>query len=486
MLSFIPIRWRLILFHVLTVLGIGAVLVIGLFAVFGIAVSESVEQLASSRANEAARIIESTGRLTDDDLVSLNRDSVIIIALDAEGRVVAQTGAGLPAGSRVEDDLWRRVLATGEGAGAAGQGRFDLWDDAAYHLHAEPVNAPESGIAIVEAAVNYDRVGADQFTWITLGFAGFGILAFILVTIGSYYLVRYSLSPVRAIADAAAEISAVDLSRRLPVRSKRDELGQLAMTFNGLLGRLDSAFRDRERTLEQQRQFVADASHELRTPLTSILGYARMLRTWGLERPEMAREAVRSLEQEALRMKALVEGMLQLTRGDEGVPLQQEEHHLGEIVLRAIDPILASNDDGITIDADLTCLTGLPVPSNDLIVRVEADQIHQALTILLDNAMKFSPPGGTVRVRLQPQEDVVDVCVVDEGPGVPPAIQDRIFERFFRAETSRTTRGTGLGLSIARAIAERHGGSLTVESEPGHGATFRLRIPRALPEDIPR
>lgn len=480
MLSFISIRWRLILFHVLTMLGIGAVLVIGLFAVFGIAVSESVEQLASSRANEAARIIESTGGLADADLVSLNRDNVIIIALDREGRVVTQTGSGLPDGSRVEDDLWRTVLATGEGAGAPGQGRFDPWDDAAYHLHAEPVNAPESGIAIVEAAVNYDRVGADQFTWITLGFAGFGILAFILVTIGSYYLVRYSLSPVRAIADAAAEISAVDLSRRLPVRSRRDELGQLAMTFNDLLGRLDSAFRDRERALEQQRRFVADASHELRTPLTSILGYARMLRTWGLERPEMAREAVSSLEQEAIRMEALVEGLLQLARGDEGAPLQREEHDLGEIVLRAIDPVLASNDDGITIDADLTCL------AEDVLAWVDADQIHQALMILLDNAMKFSPPGGTVRVRLQPRGDVVDVCIVDEGPGIPPEIQDRIFERFFRAETSRTTRGTGLGLPIARAIAERHGGSLTVESTPGNGAAFRLRIPRALPEDIPR
>lgn len=478
MLSFISIRWRLILFHVLTMLGIGAVLVIGLFAVFGIAVSESVEQLASSRANEAARIIESTGGLADADLVSLNRDSVIIIALDREGRVVTQTGSGLPDGSRVEDDLWRTVLATGKGTGAPGQGRFDLWDDAAYHLHAEPVNAPESGIAIVEAAVNYDRVGADQFTWITLGFAGFGILAFILVTIGSYYLVRYSLSPVRAIADAAAEISAVDLSRRLPVRSRRDELGQLAMTFNDLLGRLDSAFRDRERVLEQQRRFVADASHELRTPLTSILGYARMLRTWGLERPEMAREAVSSLEQEAIRMEALVEGMLQLARGDEGVPMRQEEHDLGEVILRAIDPILASNDDGITIDADLTCLTCLTDLSKDVVAWVDADQIHQALMILLDNAMKFSPSGGTVRVRLQPRGDVVDICVIDEGPGIPPEIQDRIFERFFRAEASRTTRGTGLGLSIARAIADRHGGSLTVESTPGNGATFRLRIPR--------
>ncbi len=314
------------------------------------------------------------------------------------------------------------------------------------------------------AGVSYDRVGQSQFELLTLGFAGFGILAFVLVTIGSYLLVRSSLAPVKAIADAAAEISAVDLSRRLPVGSTRDELGQLAMTFNDLLGRLDSAFQDRERTLERQRQFVADASHELRTPLTSILGYARMLRTWGLERPELAREAVVSLEQEATRMDALVSGLLQLTRGDEGVPLEREVHDVGEIVLRAIDPILASRDEAVIVDADLTDPAN---PTNEAVAWVDASQIHQALTILLDNAVKFSPPGGTIRVRLGHERDFVEICVIDEGPGIPPEIQDRIFERFFRAETSRTTPGSGLGLPIARTIAERHGGTLTVTSKPG-------------------
>ncbi len=368
------------------------------------------------------------------------------------------------------------------------RGTLDLWDDRAIYVHSEPIADPSSSIRSVVAGVSYDRVGQSQFELLTLGFAGFGILAFVLVTIGSYLLVRSSLAPVKAIADAAAEISAVDLSRRLPVGSTRDELGQLAMTFNDLLGRLDSAFQDRERTLERQRQFVADASHELRTPLTSILGYARMLRTWGLERPELAREAVVSLEQEATRMDALVSGLLQLTRGDEGVPLEREVHDVGEIVLRAIDPILASRDEAVIVDADLT---GPADPTEEAVAWVDASQIHQALTILLDNAVKFSPPGGTIRVRLQQERDVVEIRVIDEGPGIPPEIQDRIFERFFRAETSRTTPGSGLGLLIARAIAERHGGTLTVTSKPGRGATFRLRIPRgigqhALSEPQPR
>jgi len=281
MLTAMPIRWRLTLFHILTVLGIGALLVIGLFAVFGIAVAEAVEQQASSRANEAARIIESTGQLSENDLASLSRDNVIVVALDERGEVIAQTGSGIPEGVQVPNDLWKAVLASGEGSGGEHLGPFTPWDDSLRYLHAEPVEAPGSPIRVVEAVVSYDYVGQNQFEVVTLLFAGIGVLVFILIGIGSFFLVRFSLSPVADIASSAAEITAVDLSRRLPVRSKRDELGRLAITFNELLERLEEAFRHREEALARQRRFVADASHELRTPLTSILGYARMLRSWG-------------------------------------------------------------------------------------------------------------------------------------------------------------------------------------------------------------
>jgi len=492
-LSRISIRWRLVLFHVLTMLGIAAVLIFGLFVIFGTAVANSVEQQAEARSNEAARIVESTGTLTEDNLALLNRDNVMIVALDAEGRVVSQTGFGLEPGTRLPQGEWSRTLIRGEGLKDEVRGALDLWDDRAIFIHTETIREPGSDsvdnpgtgspspIASVGAGVSYDWVGQHQFEWITIALAGFGVVAFVLVTIGSFVLVRHSLAPVQAIAETAAEIGEHDLSRRLPVRSERDELGNLALTFNELLGRLDTAFRDRERTLEQQRRFVADANHELRTPLTSVLGYAQMLRAWGLERPEVAREAVESLEREAVRMEALVNGMLQLTRGDEGAPLMLEHRDLGELVLDAIEPILASSADGVAIDADLSSgpdQPGSPHRPEGVVATVDSDQIHQALMILLDNAVKFSPRGGRVRVTLGADPDAVEICVADKGPGIPPELHERIFERFFRAESSRTTRGSGLGLAIARAIAERHGGTLTVTSEPGHGATFRLRIPR--------
>ncbi|HEV2065353.1 MAG TPA: HAMP domain-containing sensor histidine kinase, partial [Thermomicrobiales bacterium] len=434
MLSRMSIRWRLILFHVLTMLGIAAVLIFGLFVIFGIAVANSVEQQAEARSNEAARIVESTGTLTADNLAVLNRDNVMIFALDGEGRVVSQTGFGLQLGTQLPQGEWSRTLIRGEGLEDEVRGALDLWDDRAIFIHTETVGEPGGGsadnpgtgssspIASVGAGVSYDWVGQTQFEWITIALAGFGVVAFVLVTIGSFVLVRHSLAPVQAIAETAAEIGEHDLSRRLPVRSERDELGNLAVTFNELLARLDTAFRDRERTLEQQRRFVADASHELRTPLTSILGYARMLRAWGLERPEVAREAVDSLEREAVRMEALVNGMLQLTRGDEGAPLLLEPRDLGQLVLDAIDLILAANLDEVTIDANLSSgpeRPGSPDRPEGMVATVDANQIHRVLMILLDNAVKFSPRGGRVQVTLGAEPDAVEICVTDTGPGIP-------------------------------------------------------------------
>lgn len=477
MLRAMPIRWRLTLFHILTVLGIGALLVIGLFAVFGIAVSETVEQQASSRANEAARIIESTGGLSGDDLVSLGRDHVIIVALDGRGAIVAQSGSGIPEGTTVRDDLWREVLASGEGNGGEHRGPFTPWDDSIRYLHAEPVDAPGSPIRVVEAVVSYDHVGQTQFQVVTLFFAGFGIVAFILISVGSFFLVRFSLAPVAEIASSAAEITAVDLSRRLPVRSKRDELGRLAITFNELLERLEEAFRHREKALADQRRFVADASHELRTPLTSILGYARMLRAWGLSDPAAAREAVAALEEEAERMEALVERLLQLARSDEGAPLRLEAHDLREIVERAVRQARSSARMGITIRE--------AIPPEPVIVCCDAGQIREVFAIVLDNAVKFSPPEGEVTIRLSSTPREATIAISDRGPGIAVADQERIFERFYRAETSRTTKGTGLGLAIAAETLRRHGGSIAVGSAPGRGATFTIRLPRRLPVQPP-
>jgi len=467
-LSWISIRWRITLFHITTMLGIAALLTIGMFAVFGIAVENAIEATAESRANEAARIVETTGTLTDADLASLNRNGVFIVALDGDGRVVRQIGAGVTAGTVADSNVWREVLAADEGRGGPERVLFSRWDDSAVYTYTEPVHSDESAIRVIEAGASYDQVGQSQFEGVTFAFVGFGIVAFILVTIGSIYLVRSSLAPVTAIAEAAAEIGAADLSRRLPVQSRRDELGRLAMTFNALLDRLETAFADREEALAHQRRFVADASHELRTPLTSIMGYTRMLRDWGLDHPEASAEAVARMEVEGLRMQALVEGLLQLARGDEAGPQAVAEADLGPIVL---DAVAGTAIDGRNVGIDLR------LPDGEVRGRVDREAIRQVLGILLDNAARFSPENGTITVALTASGNDAAVSVADSGPGIAPEHQARIFERFYRVDASRVTRGAGLGLAIAKDIVERHGGSIVVASEPGHGATFTVCLP---------
>lgn len=473
MLSWISIRWRITLFHFLTMFGVAALLTLSMFAVFGIAVENSIEATTESRANEAARIVERTGTLTAADLAALIRDGVSIVALDGDGRVVTQVGAGVAVGSQADSPAWREVLATNEGRGRGQRALFSRWDDRAVFTYAEPVHAAGSAIRVIEAGASYDRVGQAQFQWVTFAFVGFWILAFILVTVGSIALVRYSLAPVTAIAAAATEISAADLSRRLPVRSARDELGQLAMTFNALLDRLETAFADREEALARQRRFVADASHELRTPLTSLLGYTRMLRNWGLNHPEASAEAVARMEAEGVRMQALVEGLLHLARGDEaGIPVLVTAD-LGPIVLDAVDGAAL---DGKAVGIDLR------LPDREVRARVDREAFRQVLAILLDNAVRYAPDDSTIGVALAVSEADAVVTVADTGPGIAPEHRQHIFERFYRIDAARAAGGAGLGLAIARDIVERHDGSISVTGEPGQGTTFIIRIPIEAPQ----
>jgi signal transduction histidine kinase len=469
MLSWISIRWRITLFHIITMLGIGALLTIGMFAVFGIAAANFVEAAARSRANEAARIVEHGGTLTESDLATLNRDNVFIIGIDADGNVVSQIGSGFAVGATVPPAVWSETASTGQASSTGERSLFQRWDDQADYIHVEPVVAGNTAIRYVAAGVNYDQVGQSQYQWVTFAFVGFGILAFILITIGSIWLVRYSLAPVKSIAESAAGISDADLSQRLPVRSSRDELGHLAMTFNALLDRLEAAFRDREETLAHQRRFVADASHELRTPLTSILGYTRMLRQWGLGNPDASAEAVARMEAEAIRMQSLVEGLLHLARRDEAGELDMRNEDLGEIVIDVVSDVMAGTEVAIGIT--------LQMPEEPVVVAIDKVAIRQVLGILLDNARKFSEPGSTVTVGLEKGGTWAAITIADTGSGIAPEHLPHIFERFYRADASRTTQGAGLGLAIAKGIVERHGGKIDVESEPGQGATFIVRLP---------
>jgi heavy metal sensor kinase len=288
--------------------------------------------------------------------------------------------------------------------------------------------------------------------------------------IGGHVLVGRALAPLRAMAARARRITAERLSDRLPTDGAGDELAQLAAVFNETFARL-------ERSFEQLRNFTADASHELRTPLTAL----RTVGEVALCEPRDAayyREIVGSMLEEVDRLQQLVESLLLLSRADAGqLPMHRELLDLGDLTRDLVDDIgVLADERGQRIELDVQ--GPVPFHGDRLVVR-------QALLNVLDNAIKHSPRGGTVRVGVAGDAESVSVSVTDGGPGIAPADQPKIFDRFYRADRSRARSpgapgGAGLGLAIARWSVESHGGRIVVRSELGRGSTFRVVLPRAV------
>jgi two-component system OmpR family sensor kinase len=243
------------------------------------------------------------------------------------------------------------------------------------------------------------------------------------------------------------------------------------LALNAMLGQIEDAFSRRAASEERLRRFVADASHELRTPLTSIRGYAELFRQGASERPEDLANAMRRIEEEATRMGGLVEDLLLLARLDQGRPLEQVPVDLFRLATDAVaDARAVSPDRTITLTGD-----------GPVVVTGDEARLRQVAANLLGNAAVHTPPGTPVHVRVLAEDGQARLDVRDEGPGLPPGVGDRVFERFFRADAarSRATGGSGLGLSIVSAVAEAHGGGARLEAAPGPGAWFVVELPLA-------
>jgi heavy metal sensor kinase len=284
-----------------------------------------------------------------------------------------------------------------------------------------------------------------------------------LAALGGAIIARAALRPVDEMARTARRITAEDLSRRVERRGSGDELDALAETLNGMLARLDDAFG-------QTRRFAADAAHELRTPLTVLRGGIEVaLRT---ERsPDEYRRVLASSLEEVERLIRLAEDLLLLSRslaGPEGArapvdlePLVLEVFEVGARIGRAA---------GVSVRVDAT------VPAR---VTGDAAALRRALLNLVENAIKYTPSGGKVEIGLGRGEGVAEVAIADSGIGIEADDLERIFEPFLRLDAARArdTGGAGLGLAIARSIVIAHGGAITVESRPGSGSRFTVRLP---------
>jgi signal transduction histidine kinase len=288
----------------------------------------------------------------------------------------------------------------------------------------------------------------------------------------AWALVRVELRPLRRIEDTAAAIAAGDLSQRVDVGGPGTEIGRLGESLNAMLVQIERAFDERRASESRLRRFVADAGHELRTPLTSVRGYAELYRRGASERPEDLAVIMARIESEAERMGVLVEDLLLLAKLDQGRPL--ERHPVG---LSRLATEMATDQRMLHPDwpVELRISPGIEVVGDEL-------RLRQAIGNLLANTRAHTPPGTRIVFSVEARDGMAAVEVADDGPGVPAEVMGRVFERFFRADPSRSraSGGSGLGLSIVAAIAEAHGGSVEVESPSAGGAVFRILLPLPL------
>jgi two-component system, OmpR family, sensor kinase len=296
-----------------------------------------------------------------------------------------------------------------------------------------------------------------------LKLSGVGGIILFFGLAGGWWIVSRSLRPVVAISSAAAKISAGDLSQRINVAEAESELGQLAAVLNSTFARLEAAFA-------QQQQFTSDAAHELRTPVSVMLTQAQTALNRERTAPEY-RETVETCQRAAQRMRRLIESLLALARLDAGQEqMKRLDFDLSKTAHDCVESVRPLADErGVKIISKLSALE----------ITGDSERLAQVVTNLLTNAIQYNLPDGEVRVKLESQNGMAILTVSDTGQGISPEDLPRVFERFYRADKSRSTGGNGLGLAISKAVVEAHGGTIEVSSEENVGTIFIVRLPVA-------
>ena len=381
-----------------------------------------------------------------------------IRVIDRDGRVVAQTPGAPDLGGPVED------LHDMPGYRVVSRPLFaaSLTPDGGFGLDRAPADGAVAFVQYAKPQKSIDATVGRVRLFLVLGVLGGTALAFL----AGFLVARRAMRPIAGLTRAAREVARTrDPAVSLPKPEANDEVSDLARTLEDMLRELGAARTETEAALTRQREFVADASHELRTPLTSILANLELLEAeLQGEQEEIAGSALRS----SRRMRRLVGDLLLLARADAGREAPKRALDLAAVAREAVaevSPIAAERQ--VTVDAPE------PVP-----VDGAPDDLHRLALNLIENAVLHTPAGTPVTVAVRRDDGSAVLEVADRGPGVPPELRDRAFERFSRAGGDHApTNGSGLGLAIVRAVAEGHGGAVELSDADGGGAVFTVRLP---------
>jgi len=334
-----------------------------------------------------------------------------------------------------------------------------------YRVLIQPGRIPGDMVVVAESLSEVDSsVRSLLIRLIAIGLAGLLIAA-----AASWWVIHREFRPVDKMIDTAAAIAGGDLSSRVPEGDQRTELGKLGGALNEMLGQIEESTRQREANEQRLRRFVADAAHELRTPLTSVRGYAELYRQGAYQDDVAVNNAMARIESEGSRMARLVDDLLLLARLDQQRGLEQRPLDLVSLAGEAAaDFETVSNDHVLNWQ-----------PNGEIMVRGDRIRLRQVIDNLLNNARMHTPAGSRIDMSVTRNGSSAELVIADNGPGIPVDDQRHIFERFWRADRSRTrnTGGTGLGLAIVQSLVQAHGGTVRLESEPGKGATFTIHLP---------
>jgi signal transduction histidine kinase len=304
----------------------------------------------------------------------------------------------------------------------------------------------------------------DNYIVVLLGIlAVWNIMGLIIIIIIGSKASKKFLSPVYTMADTVKKISIDDLDKRLDIKGSKNELKDLAKTFNDMMDRIQSS-------IEKQNQFVSDASHELRTPISVIQGYANMLDRWGKDDKDVLEESIDAIKSESKNMKDLIEKLLFLARGDKNTQKVEKENFMMNELIDEIVKETKLIDDVHKIENE---------HNDEFSINADKKLIKEAIRIFIDNSIKYTGEGESIKIDSYKRENEAIITIADNGTGISKEDLPHIFDRFYRADKSRTksSGGTGLGLSISKWIIDKHNGKIHVWSEINIGTIVKITLP---------